>query len=231
MWLPEQPQAGAHEIVAAVAGLSLAKPKVPHIYGNGAISLKLFDQSSMTFSSKRRLPPPRTVLEAEQRLFALTSIRPHWVGQRVRLLNHGLVPLRYSFNALHYGKYVERCGGLQTAFDAGRKNIPEAAYGWGTPWPCSHEMNAQLQQRGMPRIALNDVLLGSTDGSASEIAVIIAIDLHARCELPPCRIGEDPPVDRTWGTADVQCFDPYSMEYCGVACCCTWYMGCTTPLR
>ena len=70
------------------------------------------------------------MLQASQRLLALTSLRPHWVGQRVRLLDHPLVPARFCFNAEHYDKYVAFHGGLQAVFAAGGAQLPEAARGW-----------------------------------------------------------------------------------------------------
>ena len=82
MWLPEQPLAGAHALVAVVSQLQLAT--VLRTYPNGAIRLQLFDTQAFTFTGPEvRLPPPRTLLEAEQRLLPLTSLRPHWVGRSV----------------------------------------------------------------------------------------------------------------------------------------------------
>ena len=52
------------------------------------IGVQIFDDQALTFNGAEiRLPPPRTQLEAHQRLLTLTSLRPHWVGQRVRLLD------------------------------------------------------------------------------------------------------------------------------------------------
>ena len=119
---------GAHSLVATVSRLQLAK--VLHTLANGAIDVQIFDEQTMAFSgAEMRLQRPRTRIEAEQRLLALTSLRPHWVGQRVRLLDHPLVPARFCFNAEHYAKHVERCGGLQAVFDAGAKTLPTLARG------------------------------------------------------------------------------------------------------
>ena len=46
MWLPEQPLAGAHALVAVVSQLQLAT--VLRTYPNGAIRLQLFDMSCRT---------------------------------------------------------------------------------------------------------------------------------------------------------------------------------------
>ena len=67
------------------------------------------------------------------------------------------------------------------------------------PWP-----TARLSTGG-------DELWGSVFG-ATELAVIRSIDLHARCEFAPypgC------PLDLTFGTAEVQCFNERSMQYDG----------------
>ena len=232
VWLPEQPQAGAHAQVATVSALTLAK--VQHIYANGAIDVQVFDEQNMSFSGvDMRLPRPRTLLEAEQRLLRLTSLRPHWVGQHVRLLDHPIVPSRFCFNAEHYDRHIERTGGLQAVFDAGS--------GWRPHYflhQASHEFSAQLRLRGRPRFGVmphntSDALWsnwvrsrpncpelwGSPDGSVSEVARIVSIDLHARCELPTfegsVELEPSRRVNLTWGTADVQCFDPVSMTYTG----------------
>jgi len=211
VWLPEEPQAGAHALVASVSGLALAK--VQQVYGNGAVGVQLFDECTLTFGgSETRLPPPRSVLHAHQRLLALTSLRPHWVGQRVRLLNHHLMPYHYTFNAEHYDRYVERCGGLQAAFDAGWASVPLAARGHGSTCPSIHELDARLRDLGVPRLGQGRALWGSEYGM-SEVAVITKIDLHARCDFQPF---PECPIDLTWGTADVQCFAPSSMSYCGL---------------
>ena len=209
VWLPEQPQAGAHSLVAAVSRLQLAK--VLHTYNNGAVGVQVFDEQALAFTgAELRLPPPRTVLEASQRLLKLTSLRPNWVGQRVRLLDHPLVPSHFAFNAEHYNKHVALRGGLQAVFDAGREQLPEAACGWRYAGWFLHELDAELRGHGRPRQAIDGELRGSKQGINSELAVILSIDLHRRCELP----GKHP-VDLTWGTADVRCFDPFSMEYNG----------------
>ena len=61
MWLPEQPQAGAHAQVATVSALKLAK--VLHTYGHGAIDVQIFDEQAMAFSgAEMRLQRPRTLI-------------------------------------------------------------------------------------------------------------------------------------------------------------------------
>ena len=209
VWLPEQPQAGAHALVAVVSRLQLAR--VQRTFKNGAVGVQLFDNEAFTFSGAEiRLPPPRTKLEAEQRLLALdTSLRPFWVGQRVRLLNHPLVPAHFCFNAEHYDKHVGRCGGLQAVFDAGGVTLPRAARGYGYAGWARHELQSQVEQLGRPREWYDGELRGSADGEP-ELAIILSVDLHARCKLHPA--GDAHPVDLTWGTADVQCFLPFCME-------------------
>ena len=120
------------------------------------------------------------------------------------------MPSHFAFNAEHYNKYVAFHGGLQAVFDAGGEQLPEAARGWRYAGWFLHELDAELQGHGRPRKAIDGELRGSRQGINSELAVILSIDLHRRCELP----GKHP-VDLTWGTADVQCFNPVSMEYNG----------------
>ena len=132
------------------------------------------------------------------------------------------MPARFTFNAQHFDKYVERCGGLQAAFDAGREKQPAAARGWGSIGWSRHEFDRELRGRSRPRLGLNSDCSNGSDviGScgSSELAVIIGIDLHARCELPFLQRsdGSTFPINLTWGTADVQCFDPFSMTYSGI---------------
>ena len=54
--LPDQPQAGAHALVAIVSRLPLAK--VLRRYTNGAIGVRFFDEKAFAFSGfEMRLPP------------------------------------------------------------------------------------------------------------------------------------------------------------------------------
>ena len=181
-----------------------------------SIDLQLFDENVMGFAdtSTVRLPPPQTCLQASQRYVSLASFRPWWVGQRVRLLNHGFIPQLHGFNADSYDRYVRHCGGLQAAFEFAaspsyQQRAPIQNYG-----PTNDPFNQILQQLGCPRLGGRDTLWGSPDG-ASELAIITSIDLHARCAL-----AEDAAmpltINLTWGTAHVVCFNPVSMGYDGV---------------
>ena len=114
VWLPEQPQAGAHALVAVVSRLLLAK--VLHTYTNGAVGVQLFDKEAFSFSSaEMRLPPPRTVLEAEQRA---TTYIDHVMMMTTMLLRQSLslmmisVATRYIFSRFIFSRYIVTSGVL-----------------------------------------------------------------------------------------------------------------------
>ena len=72
--------------MAVVSRLLLAK--VLHTYTNGAVGVQLFDKEAFSFSSaEMRLPPPRTVLEAEQRA---TTYIDHVMMMTTMLLRQSL---------------------------------------------------------------------------------------------------------------------------------------------